>query len=127
MWRYFLLWIPMLLLAVANGALRELWLRRSLSELRAHQVSTLTLLLLFAVYIGAAVRFWPPASPGQAFTIGLVWLGLTLAFEFLFGHYASGRPWSALLRDYDLLAGRLWILIPLWILIAPSLFFRWQR
>jgi hypothetical protein len=127
MGRYVLLWIPMLLLAVANGALRELWLRRSFGELRAHQISTLILLLLFAVYIGAVVRLRPPASPGQAFTIGLVWLGLTLAFELLFGHYVSGQPWNALLRDYDVLAGRLWILIPLWVLVAPALFFRLRK
>jgi len=127
MGRYVLLWIPMLLLAVANGALRELWLRRSLSELRAHQVSTLTLLLLFAVYIGAALRFWPPASQGQAFTIGLVWLGLTLAFEFLFGHYASGLSWGTLLHDYNVPAGRVWVLVPVWVLVAPPLFFQWQR
>lgn len=127
MWRYLLLWLPMLLLAVANGALRELALRRRLDELRAHQLSTLLLLALFAVYIGGALRVWPPASAAQALAVGLLWLGLTLAFEFLAGHYLSKQSWHRLLADYDLRAGRLWALVPLWVLVAPLLFQLWQR
>lgn len=127
MWRYLLLWLPMLLLAVGNGALRELALRRRLDELRAHQLSTLLLLVLFALYIGGVLRVWPPASPGEAGGIGLLWLALTLAFELLAGHYLSKQSWHRLLADYDLRAGRLWALVPLWVLVAPLLFQRWQR
>jgi hypothetical protein len=29
-------------------------------------------------------------------------------FEFLVGHYVMGHPWSRLLHDYNILAGRLW-------------------
>lgn len=127
MWKYFLLWIPMLPIAVANGALREVWLRRSMAELPAHQTSTVLLLLLFAVYIWIVLRRWPPASPGQAAAVGLLWLGLTLAFEFLFGRYGSGLSWRQLLQDYNLSAGRLWIFVPLWVAAAPSVFHRLQR
>ena len=38
-----------------------------------------------------------------------LWLGMTLAFEFLFGHYIAGKSWSLLLADYNLAAGRLWV------------------
>jgi hypothetical protein len=61
-------------------------------------------------------------SSGQAIIIGFIWLGLTLAFELLFGHYFAGHPWARLLHDYNLLAGRVWIVIPLWIAIAPYFF-----
>lgn len=127
MWKYFLLWFPMLGIAIANGALREGRIREHVDELRAHQISTVLLLLLFAVYIWIVVRIWPPASPGQAFAVGLMWLGLTLAFEFLFGHYVSGFPWSRLLQDYNLFAGRLWPLVPLWVLIAPWVFYQLRQ
>lgn len=123
MTKYLLLWLPMLGIAFANGALRELVLRRFLAELPAHQISTALLLLFFGLYIGWAVRRWPPASQAQAWAVGLAWLALTLAFEFLFGHYASGRPWSALLAEYDLLAGRVWALVPLWVAVAPAVFY----
>jgi hypothetical protein len=59
--------------------------------------------------------------------IGLTWLALTVAFEFLFGHYVAGHSWRALLNDYDLLAGRLWVLVLAWLALAPYLFYRLQR
>jgi hypothetical protein len=32
-----------------------------------------------------------------------------------------------LLADYDLTTGRLWVLIPVWVTVAPYLFYRVQR
>ncbi len=124
--KYLLLWLPMVPIAVLNGALREKWYGKRISELRAHQVSTLIGILLFGLYIWWVVRLWPPQSGREAIVLGLVWLVLTIAFELLFGHYVAGHPWSRLLRDYNLLAGRLWILILIWIALAPYLFFRLQ-
>lgn len=42
MWKWVLAWIPMILIAVANGALRKLWYGKDISELKAYQISTLT-------------------------------------------------------------------------------------
>jgi len=56
----------------------------------------------------------------------MTWLVLTLAFEFLFGHYVGGHSWRSLLDDYDLLSGRLWVLVPAWLAVAPYLFHRLQ-
>ncbi|HQW11121.1 MAG TPA: hypothetical protein PK076_05890 [Saprospiraceae bacterium] len=49
--KYFLFWIPMIVLAFANAALRELVLIKYLTELKANQLSTLTLMLLCCIYI----------------------------------------------------------------------------
>jgi len=113
----------MVFIAIANGALREGCYGEHLSELRAHQVSTVTGILLFGVYIWVLLRLWKPESAGQALTIGLMWLGMTVAFEFLFGHYVAKRPWSDLLHDYNLLAGRVWVVVLVWVTIAPYLFY----
>lgn len=51
MWKYLRAWIPMVLIAVANGALREGWYGKHLGELQAHQVFTVSGILLFSVYI----------------------------------------------------------------------------
>jgi len=37
----------------------------------------------------------------------VLWLFLTLAFEFSFGHYIVGRSWADLASDYDLRHGGL--------------------
>jgi hypothetical protein len=127
MWKYVLAWLPMVFIAIAHGALREGWYGKHLSESQAHQLSTATGILLFGVYMWALMRLWRPVSAGQALTIGLAWLGMTVAFEFLFGHYVAKRSWSDLLHDYNLLAGRVWVVVLVWVTIAPSLFYRLQQ
>jgi hypothetical protein len=125
--KYLWLWVPMVGIAIANGAVRQLWYGRYLGELPAHQLSTLTGLILFGIYIFLVVRRFPPVTGTQAVSVGLLWLGLTVAFEFLFGHFVAGHAWSRLFQDYNLFAGRLWVIVLLWLTLAPYLFYRWGK
>jgi hypothetical protein len=122
--RYIVAWIPMILIGISNGILRETTYGKHLDELRAHQISTLTGILFFSIYIGTLVHFWGLESPIQAITIGLIWLALTVVFEFLFGHFIAGHSWSRLLQDYNLLAGRIWIFVLLAITFTPLLLYK---
>jgi hypothetical protein len=56
-----------------------------------------------------------------------MWLALTVAFEFLFGRFARGISWNELLSDYNILAGRLWVLVLVWVTLAPYIFYRFQK
>jgi hypothetical protein len=53
--------------------------------------------------------------------VGLLWLVLTVAFEFDFFHSVGGKPWDVLLADYNILRGRLWILVLATVLLGPIL------
>ncbi len=117
----------MVFIAIANGVLRQAWYGKYLSELHAHQLSTLIGTVLFAVYIWVVIRFGKPSSAGQAIAIGLVWLALTVVFEFLFGHFVVGHPWARLLQDYNLFAGRVWSLLLVWVTVAPYVFYRFGK
>lgn len=117
--RYVLAWLPMLAIAVANGAFREAVLAPRLSAEWAHRVSTVILLALLSTYLVAVLRRWPPRSTAHASAIGVTWMVLTLAFEFGFGHYVGGRTWGSLLAEYDVAAGRVWGAVPLLLLLAP--------
>ncbi|MCK8601367.1 hypothetical protein [Desulfoferrobacter suflitae] len=119
---YGLAWLPMVAIAVLNGVVREYAYAKYLSELRAHQVSTLSGLFFFGVYMFLVTRAWPFESASQAVWTGLMWLVLTVGFEFAFGHYVMKHSWEELFHDYNILAGRLWILVLLWISTAPYLF-----
>ena len=121
---YVAAWVPMLVIAVANGALRQATLEKMMPELRAHQVSTLTGSVFMGLFIWFVVRTWPPASGAQALLIGLVWLVLTVAFEFFMGLVLAHRPLSQVLHDYNLLEGRVWVLFLVWLTLAPWVFFR---
>ena len=127
MWKYVLAWFPMVAIAIANGVVREAWYGNYLSELAAHQISTLIAVIQFGFYIWFVVSFWRPTSKVQAIAVGLLWLAMTIAFEFAFGHYVAGHSWERLLHDYNLLAGRIWLLVLVWVAVAPYLFFRVRR
>lgn len=122
--RYIVPWLPMIVIGISNGILRETTYGKYLDELRAHQISTLTGIIFFSLYIGTFVYFWNLESSSQAITIGLIWLVLTVGFEFLFGHFIAGHSWSRLGQDYNLLAGRVWIFVLLVITFAPLLFYQ---
>jgi len=119
-------WIAMLLVAMTNGLVRDLTYGRQMDALLAHQLSTLSGCVLLGGVIRFFVRRWPPASSRQALAAGLGWMVTTIAFEFVFFHFVGGHSWAALLANYNLFAGRVWVLLLLWIAIAPAVFFRLQ-
>ena len=121
---YVLFWLVLMLLAVGNGILREASYGLHLAELHAHQVSTLSAWALFGVAVWLLARKRVPASLKQSLQIGLVWLLFTLSFEFLFGHYVAGHSWGRLLQDYDILSGRLWLLLLVWVTVLPVLVYK---
>lgn len=117
----------MVLIAVGNGAFREAFLRHRFGELAARQIFTLLLILLLAACMAAVFRLWPLASARDALLVGLGWLALTLGFEFALGRFVSRLSWQEMLAEYDVFAGRVWILVPVWGATAPYVFYRWQQ
>src|SRR3974390_2013861 len=101
MLRYGLLWLPMLALAVANGALRQIVFANYMSELQAHQLSTLTGSIAIGGFIWLVLRKWPLSSSRQALRVGGMWLILTIAFEFFMGLVLANRPLQQVLSDYN--------------------------
>ena len=107
--------------AFANGALREIVLIPRLGDRTGHIISTLLLsatILAMAWFIIPWVR---PASIQDAWLAGILWVLLTLAFEFLAGHYLFHNSWEKLLADYNVARGRIWILVLVTTLLAPVL------
>lgn len=122
MLRYALAWIPMLVLAIANGALRQALFAKLVPELQAHQLSTLTGSIVIGGFIWLVIRKWPLSSSRHALMVGGMWLVLTVAFEFFMGLVLAGRPIQQVLSDYNVLAGRVWVFFLIWLTLAPRLF-----
>lgn len=122
--RYLFLWIPLVFVAIINGAIRDFTYKNSLGELTAHQLSTLTGIILFGIYIWAIGFKWKLESARQAAAVGALWLALTVAFEFLFFHYVAGHPWPVLLDAYNICEGKVWVLVLVFIAVAPYLSYR---
>ena len=125
-WKIYLAaWFPMLIIAIINGSIRDFVYKKPLGALRAHQVSTFSLILFFTVYLYALLGKYPFRSGREALLTGFIWMLMTLVFEFGFGRW-RGKSWSELLADYQILEERLWILIPVFLCIGPYLLYRFK-
>jgi hypothetical protein len=123
-WKYIIGWLPLVVIGVLNGVIRGMVYEKYVGDLAAHQISTLTGIILMGYYIWWLTGRWKIGSLSHAIIIGQIWLDLTIAFEFLFGHYIMGHPWSRLLHDYNLLEGRTWVLVLIWVATAPVVFYK---
>ena len=121
---YISFWLVLMLLAVGNGILREATYGQILSELQAHQLSTLTGILAMTAAVWLLSLWKQPDSEQQALFIGIIWLFATVSFEFVFGHYVAGHSWQRLFQDYNLLAGRVWLLFLIWLVALPYAVFK---
>lgn len=113
-------WLGGSVLGIINGTIRELTYKDRVGDLTAHYISTATLIVLLALYMWLLENRWPIPTSRSALKIGATWLVLTASFDFGFGHYVDGKAWSELAKDYDVTAGRVWILILIWIAVAPA-------
>jgi uncharacterized membrane protein YoaK (UPF0700 family) len=117
-----LLWLPMIAIAFGNATIRELVFVKYYNEVRAHQLSTITLIILCSIYIWFVFPLLNIQNSRQAFLIGFVWVLLTVAFEFSLGRLTN-KSWEYLFRDYNLFAGRIWLLFLFCLFMLPYLFY----
>jgi hypothetical protein len=118
--RWLLAWVGAPVLAIINGAARELAYKDQVGESTANQISVAPLIALLALYFWVLQRRWPLVTTREALSVGATWAALSVLFEFGFGHYVEGDSWADLFGTYDVTAGNLWVLIPLWIAIGPA-------
>ncbi|MBZ5625362.1 MAG: hypothetical protein LAQ69_42680 [Acidobacteriia bacterium] len=117
--RAVVVWCALLASAVGNGAAREIWITPKLGDRVGHALSTIGLCTLILVVSWLTIGWVGPAGRADALMIGGLWLFLTLGFEFLAGHYLFGKPWGDLTADYNLLRGRIWVLVLVTTAVAP--------
>ena len=122
--RALLIWLIFVLLAMINGGFRQRVLIPLIGEQTGHVVSTIILSTAIVFITWSNLSWIGPATSGEAWRLGTLWLGLTVAFEFLVGHYLLHTPWTKLLADYNFLRGRLWILVLVSTFVSPVLAFR---
>ena len=115
------IWLVLLVLASANGALREGIIIPATGETAGRAISTLLLSAIILATTWFTIAWIRPSTSGDAGIVGALWVALTLAFEFLAGHYIFGDSWDRLLEDYNLLAGRIWVLVLITTATAPWL------
>ena len=119
-------WLLMLIVASANGALRQAVLIPALGDAAGRAISTLSLAALIALLTWMTIRWIGPGTAAETWMIGALWVSLTLACEFLAGHYLFGTPWNVLLEDYNVFRGRIWIRVLIVTALAPRVCAQWR-
>ncbi|MBU7044498.1 MAG: hypothetical protein HXS47_12980 [Theionarchaea archaeon] len=116
----------MLIFAIINGTLRNQVYGPKVTELLAHQLSTVIYIVVFIlVMVLLFSQTNAPYTQKDLIIIGIVWLTLTVLFEFGFGHYVIGHSWSRLIHDYNIFQGRIWALVLITELIGPYIIGRY--
>ena len=112
-------WFVILLAAFANGALRELILIPAFGSMTA-QLASGVLLSVAVVAIAVLSAPWLGSMhPADALLIGLLWVCLTLTFEFGFGLLVQRKSLATLLAAYTFKDGNLWPVVVVVTGLAP--------
>jgi len=117
-----LVWVGFIPVAILNGIVRENFYGPMVGELLAHQISTVVAVVAFVLLAFVVLRNEVQGlDRGSLVLMGVVWVVMTMLFEFGFGHYVVGHSWEKLLMDYDLTKGRVWGLFLLSSLLTPMI------
>lgn len=118
-WKALLFWFLLMVLAIGNGTVRLKFIIPFTGLTAGLAISTVMLCVLILGPTWLGIRWLGPATAQQAWSIGLLWLAMTLGFEFGAGHFLFKKPWSELLVDYNIAKGRIWVLVPIVTTLAP--------
>jgi hypothetical protein len=121
------IWLLLLILAVLNGAIREILLTPRFGEQTGHILSTAILCAAIILLSWFSIAWIRPKNGRAALLVGIAWVALTVAFEFLAGDYVFGNSWERLFADYNVFRGRIWILVLVANLVAPLWAFLQKR
>ena len=121
--RTVIIWCVLLVMAILNGGFREAVLVPGFGRGVGHAMSTVMLSALSVLVGWIAMPWIAPRTIQDAWMVGIVWLALTLLFEFVAGRFLFGRSWIELMTDYNLLAGRIWLMVLVVTLLTPVLAF----
>lgn len=94
-----------MLAEVIHGTLRNLFFAPRVGDFKARQLAVFTgsvviqgIAMLFIRWIGA-MNTW------ERLRVGLLWVVLTLVFEFVLGLFVLGYSWERMLSDYNIAKG----------------------
>lgn len=112
----------LVVLAIINGTIREKYINSYVGQQKGHLISSVVfcIVIIVATYFYVLLfLFGKGLGTKTMLDVGGYWLVLTVAFEFIFGHYVAGHSWEKLLADYNIFKGRIWGVVLLTVFFAP--------
>ena len=113
------LWGLFVVLAIGNATLREKWVTPLLGQSAALPLSSVILSVSIFLTTLILIPKFGMKSRRPCRALGALWVSWTLAFEFLFGHYALGKSWSEILQVFNMARGNLMPLVLFTTALSP--------
>lgn len=120
-------WLLIACLAVGNGLLREELLVPTLGVATALPISGLLLSLIVFAVTFICFGFLGRQNTRGYLLIGCQWVIMTLAFEFLLGHYLARKSWTEIAATLNPSDGDLFLLVLIVSLLSPCAVSRLRR
>ena len=113
------IWLVIILAAIANGAFRDNILAPELGAVTALPVSGILLSLVIVALSWLSVPLLGRHDTLTWLAVGLLWVILTLTFEFSFGYFIAGLSLQEIIQVFDLSSGNLFLLALLTAGLSP--------
>lgn len=114
------MWVGFVVLAVLNGILRDTLYKPQWGPVWGYIAGTLILLVVIAIAMYAFLRRNRASlTRPRLVLLGVLWLLLSLFFEFAVSHWVMEEAWNAILTHYNVMEGQLRVLVRLLELAGP--------
>jgi len=105
-------WLFVAVAGAMNGMFRSLFLAPRIGEYASHVLSVLILIIVVLLSSSVLVnKLLKEYVNADLFLIGSLWVVLSVTSDFTFEHYVLEVPWRAIASDYNLISGKIWILV----------------
>lgn len=120
-------WLVMLVMTILNEAFWLQILEQRLGRERTLKLSVISLIPLLSVVAFATAILSDWQNEVDVTSVGVVWIGLTVAFEFLFWRFKMQKSWHEIRQRFDIEEGdgTIWLIILVGILPWIGAFLYW--
>lgn len=119
--RAFLVWLLIIFAESIHGTLRQIFLAPRVGDFPARRISVFIGMLLILVITALCIKWINAPTKMSLFGIGLMWVILTMIFEFGLGIFVLDYSLKRMLEDYNIFKGGLMGFGLLLMMFAPLL------
>ena len=120
-------WLVIIVAEILHGILRAMSLVPFFGEFRSNQIGVFTGSAIILVVACVTIRWIGAIRRYELLLVGIIWLTLTVAFEWLFGWLVMGQSFERMAADYNLLKGGLMPVGLIFLALSPLIAAKLRR
>ncbi|WP_189379432.1 hypothetical protein [Thalassotalea profundi] len=115
------IWLLIVLLAIANGVLRDKVLAQLLGKKLALPLSGISLSTLIVIVASNTIHFTGLSTFKGFINLGVYWLSITVIFEYTMGLFVEKKSLHEINQVFNIKKGNLFVLVLIVVTLAPPL------